>query len=323
MTASTGGFAHRALLYSSTEQYLTAVTGFVRAALEAREPVGVAGPPTNVALLRRALRGDADRVRLWDMTKVGRNPGLIIPMVLHAFADAHPTDRVRVVSEPVWPGRSPDEIAACMRHEASVNTAFAGRRITIMCPFPETSLTNAGRTDVHSTHPSVVNIVDEQRGDDFEPEQSPIADDAPRSASRECSVLAFDLRTLVQTRQAAVAHARRAGLPDPRVYAVGLAVSELATNSIQHGGGGGILRIWTEGDNFICEISDSGRFDGPLVGRRPVPATQLSGRGLIMVETVTDLAEVRSDPDGTTVRFSMAIDSAHRSDGDRDAGFDA
>ena len=46
-----------------------------------------------------------------------------------------------------------------------------------------------------------------------------------------------------------------------------LLVSELVTNSVRHGGGRGVLRLWQEPDAFVCEIRDNGRFNRPLVDR--------------------------------------------------------
>ena len=38
-----------------------------------------------------------------------------------------------------------------------------------------------------------------------------------------------------------------------------LAVNEIATNSIRHGGGRGTLRVWQERGSLICEVRDAGR----------------------------------------------------------------
>ena len=64
------------------------------------------------------------------MAEAGRNPGRILPAVLHAFADDHPRARVRIVGEPVWAGRTPVEYPACAQHEALINGSLAGRDVT-------------------------------------------------------------------------------------------------------------------------------------------------------------------------------------------------
>ena len=80
-------------------------------------------------------------------------------------------------------------------------------------------------------------------------------------------------------------------------------MTEVATNSIRHGGGGGTLRIWRQEDALVCEVTDPGHITDPLVGRRtPSPATE-AGRGLWLANQLCDLFQVRSGPGGTTIRL--------------------
>jgi anti-sigma regulatory factor (Ser/Thr protein kinase) len=84
-----------------------------------------------------------------------------------------------------------------------------------------------------------------------------------------------------------------------------LAVNELATNSVSHGGGRGTLQMWQEDESLVCEVRDRGRIEEPLAGRtRPGP-DQLSGRGLWLVNHVCDLVQIRTTPDGTVVRVQL------------------
>jgi anti-sigma regulatory factor (Ser/Thr protein kinase) len=81
-----------------------------------------------------------------------------------------------------------------------------------------------------------------------------------------------------------------------------LAVNELATNSVRHGGGAGKLLLWRESDRLVCEIRDAGHIDDALIGRsRPAP-NQHTGRGLWLVHQLCDLVEIHSSPTGTAVR---------------------
>src|SRR5262245_11936556 len=102
-----GPFEHLGLLYRTDADYLYGTVPFVRSALEAGDPVLVAVPPPNLALLRDALDGDRAAVTFVDMTVAGRNPGRIIPGLLLRFADEHPGRRVSIIGEPVWPERTP------------------------------------------------------------------------------------------------------------------------------------------------------------------------------------------------------------------------
>ena len=81
-----------------------------------------------------------------------------------------------------------------------------------------------------------------------------------------------------------------------------LTVGELAANSLRHGGGSGVLRMWTGADVWICEVQDAGWITDPLAGRRPASSTQLNGRGLLMVNNLADLVRTHTLPGRTTIR---------------------
>src|SRR6478609_1341495 len=56
------GFAHPALFYRGTAEYLEGTVAFVRAGLAAGEPVALAVPGPNLRLILTELGTDADRV---------------------------------------------------------------------------------------------------------------------------------------------------------------------------------------------------------------------------------------------------------------------
>ena len=83
-----------------------------------------------------------------------------------------------------------------------------------------------------------------------------------------------------------------------------LAVHELASNSILHGGGIGVVRAWHDDGAAVCEVRDRGRFDDLLAGRTTPAADQLGGWGLWIANHACDLVE-RTGPAGTTVRVRV------------------
>ena len=84
--------------------------------------------------------------------------------------------------------------------------------------------------------------------------------------------VAFGIRDLAWARAFAVGHTSRLGLPSERLEYVALAVGELATNSIRHGGGSGVLRIWAVDGHVVCEVRDGGHLEDRLAGgSRPLP----------------------------------------------------
>jgi anti-sigma regulatory factor (Ser/Thr protein kinase) len=118
----------------------------------------------------------------------------------------------------------------------------------------------------------------------------------------------FTLSDLGGLRRFVAAAASGAALEQTRSEDLVLAIDELATNSICHGGGSGSVEIWRERDRLVCEVSDAGVIDEPIHGR-PLPGPDaVSGRGLWLVEQLTDRVEVRSAPhSGSVVRVSMLL----------------
>ncbi len=87
-----------------------------------------------------------------------------------------------------------------------------------------------------------------------------------------------------------------------------LAVNELITNAVRHGGGQGWLRLWQEPGLVLCEVSDHGT--GISVQRlddRDRPAPDIAGGwGLWLARELTDAMEVETGSAGTTVRIISA-----------------
>ncbi|MCK1822989.1 MEDS domain-containing protein [Streptomyces sp. XM83C] len=304
-------FDHPALFYRGEAEYLAGVLPFVRDALAAEEPVAVAVPGENLDLVRDALGACAGAVRLLDMREAGRNPGRILPAVLHAFADAQPPGRrVRIVGEPVWAGRSSVEYPACVQHEALINAAFRGRAVTVLCPYDAGRLDPGVLADAYVTHPTVVpagaTVAHDSRA--YAPEQAVARYNVPLPpAPPGAPACAFTAAALSPARHHAVAEGRRLGLTGVRLDDLALVTAELTTNSVVHGGGAGTLWVWAESGYVVCEVRDDGRLTDPLAGRRPAPRERRGGRGLLLVNLVSDLVRTHTGDDGTTVRAYFAV----------------
>lgn len=82
-----------------------------------------------------------------------------------------------------------------------------------------------------------------------------------------------------------------------------VAVNELLTNAVRHGGGSGHVWLWREDGAVSCEVRDSGAGLGTVRPRRPGP-DEPGGWGLWLVGELTDTCEINSGPTGTAVRIS-------------------
>jgi anti-sigma regulatory factor (Ser/Thr protein kinase) len=302
-------FSHPALLYRGEREYLAGTLPFVRNALDVGEPVAVAVPGRRLELLRARLGAAAQRVRFVDMGVAGRNPGRIIPKVLRDFADAHPGRRVRIIGEPIWRGRSAAEYPACAQHEALINHAFAGRAATILCPYDAEELDGRVLEDAALTHPVLIEHGAERPSPDFDPEKIIEAYNDLGPESADAAALDFDAGALGDVRAFATAEAARHGLAGDRLLDLELTVNELAANSVVHGGGHGTIRVWSRSGHVVCEISDSGRLRDPLAGRHPVGPEAHGGRGLLLVNQISDLVRMSRTADGTRIQVHFAVGS--------------
>ncbi|MFI7382883.1 anti-sigma factor RsbA family regulatory protein [Streptomyces sp. NPDC049813] len=301
--SATQPFDHPALFYRGEQEYLAGTVPFVEEALAAGDPVAVAVPGANLALIRAALGGQAARVRLLDMERAGRNPGRIIPRVLRAFAEGHPGRRARILGESIWAGRTAVEYPACVQHEALTNVAFQGRAATIRCLYDAARLAESVLADAYVTHPTVIDSGTRADSAAYAPQELLARYNQPLSAPPDTPATAYTATSLGEVRHVATRSAAASGLRTPRLDDFELAVAELTTNSVVHGGGRGTLRVWADDRHVICEVQDAGLIDDPLAGRRLPPREQHGGRGLLLVNVVADLVRTYSAPDrGTTTR---------------------
>jgi anti-sigma regulatory factor (Ser/Thr protein kinase) len=306
-TSPVDTFRHEALLYAGWAEFVAGTVPFIRGGLEVAEPVLVVESAAKIDMLRMALGRDADEVLFADMGEVGANPARIIP-AWHDFVGRHATSgrRLRGIGEPIWKGRSEDELIECQRHESLLNVAF-GRGLPwwLMCPYDTENLDEAVIDEARRSHEYVTERASARRSEAFRgleasgaPFEAPFPE--PGTTVRQ---LAFGAADLMSLRNLVSDQARAARLAPARAAELVTAVNEVATNSVRHGGGRGILRVWQEHSSLVCEIRDSGRFNRPLVDRERPSADAAAPRGLWLANQLCDLVQIRSVPEGTAVRL--------------------
>ena len=156
----------------------------------------------------------------------------------------------------------------------------SGRAWSLLCPYDSAALDDDVLQSARESH-----------------------EDVPSAAK----AMRFGRSELAQARELVAGEADQARLGDSRRTDLVVAVNELAANSVLHGGGGGKLQVWREPDALVAEVRDEGRIEDPLVGRVQPTPTQEGGRGLWMVNQLCDLVQIRSGPEGTSVRLRMSL----------------
>ena len=298
------GFWHGALVYDGDAEFVASVGEFLQDGLDADEPMLVVVGAAKVGWLRDHLGSASAAIRFEDMGEIGANPGRIIGY-WHDFVDAHAgTGPLRGVGEPVFPSRSSAELAECNHHEALLNTAFdGGAPWRLLCPYDRSALPPEVLDDAARNHPYLLN--DGAYAESGEYRESRITAMIDEPLPEPASILLeldIGLHTLGRARSAVAALADRAGLEPRRAADFVLAVNELASNSILHGGGGGTLRCWQDEGSLVCEVSDAGHIADPLVGRARPRVDQAGGRGVWIVHQLCDLVQLRTSATGTVVR---------------------
>lgn len=298
------GFQHEALIYDGSDEYLAATMPFLQAGIEAEQSVLVAVGPEQTELLQRELGSDARWIRFADMREVGRNPASIIPL-WRDFVDESPGRPVRGIGEPVWASRSSAALEECQRHEALLNVAFEpGPAWDLLCPYDAGSLDEEVLEKVAHSHSCVHRDGSRERSRSFVPATDCFEGELPPPAATP-EVLTFGLTELGEVRRRVAAVAEEAGMDPGEVADLVTATSELAANSVMHGGGRGTLRLWREEERLLAEVEDRGRIEEPLVGRIRPDISQEGGRGLWLANQLCDLVQIRSGEAGTTVRLHV------------------
>jgi anti-sigma regulatory factor (Ser/Thr protein kinase) len=307
------GYQHEAFFYAGPDEFMAGTVSFIREALAGDEAILVVLAAAKITRLREELEGDAERVLFADMAEVGANPARIIP-AWQDFVDqyAAPEHRLWGIGEPIWAGRSPAELAECQRHEELLNVVFSDPELSLLCPYDIDALDRAVIERARRSH----RLVRERGARRTSPSFAGVAelsapfDESLPNPPGTPPVRVFATGELRDTRRWVNVHARDVGLTADRTQDLLLAVNEVTTNSVMHGGGGGTVSVWREGGTVVCEVRDHGRITDPLAGRRRPSEAAVGGRGLWIANQVCDLVQVRTFPTGAVVRIHMRVRGA-------------
>lgn len=295
-------FRHEALPYAGVEKFLPSAVDVVREGLENDERTVVLAAADKLHDLQDALGPDGGEVTFVASDQHARNPARVT-MILDNFRGGSSERHSRGINDST-PGRSASARAETAFSDHLLNAvALRSWDMSLICLFDTSALDDGGHRAIRQGH----GVVRGSAGNlDFEPDLAsrlyaePL-DPAPPSASR-LVVDATGLggaRTFVRDRVAAY------GLAADRVDDLVLAVNEIVTNSLRHGGGTAQLAVWNEDGAAVCEVRDDGHLEDPLTGRFAPAPSSASGRGVWMAHNLCDLVLLRSSPAGTVVRLQV------------------
>lgn len=305
------GFVHSALIYQSRQEYLDSVTRFVSEGLAMDEAVLVAVPPDELALLHDALSAGGEtpeRLRMVDITEAARNPSRFMAMA-GCFVDDHADRRVRIVSQLAWPGRTEEELVACVEHEALINGAMDGYQVTGLCLYDGSRLGEDVLLDVRATHPLLWSGDALQRSADYAPDAALQRCNRPLPANPGAVTYLVQKSTdLSPARSFATNYAGWIGLSPDGIEDLQLVATELASNSLMYTDGACQLAFWRDDGYLVCEARDTGCFEDPLVGRMDPGPCGPASRGLYLVNAISDLVRTHTTPSGTTIQAYLRFE---------------
>ncbi len=298
---------HDAFLYGSDEEFVGVLTPLLLEGLEHGHAAVAAVTRRNIGLLRDSLGPNADLV-----TFINRDDWYLRPATtvagweqLLAQANSRGHSYIRIIGEVPFGDRQ----ATWTRYEAALNSVFAGTPAWITCPYDTRTLPDSVIDAARRTHP-VISGQERSPSDRYQrPEEllHVMSEPMPPVTGEAAVTLALTSSTSVATaREAVRLLATRNGHAMERVDEAVIVLSEIAGNSLRHGAGERLLRIWVADGSLVCEVTDEG--DGVsdvLICYRPPGHTSESSRGLWLANQLCDWLAIGRDNGVTRVRFAI------------------
>lgn len=302
---------HHALLYASDEEFVAGAVPYVLEGLHVGDHVLTVTTPDHIDLLCRRLLDRGAGVEFGDCTTWYAAPHRALADC-HDYVQEHERHgrRVRIIGEIDWSDRPRLQQRAWQRFESLFNLAFTGRNVSAVCAYDTRACDPACLAAVRRTHPTLADTNGGQPNPDYDPAAllaALAAEPLPEPATpvTELHITAADLAL---ARALTDLQAEQGGLPPDRVTDVALAVNEITTNAVEHGGGQGRLRAWREEHTLVFEIQDDGdEAPDPLAGQLPPSSPDRHrGWGLWIASQVCDHMEIRHGP-GMLVRLYVNL----------------
>jgi anti-sigma regulatory factor (Ser/Thr protein kinase) len=299
---------HSAFLYDSDDDYLATLVPYLCAALDRGHGVVVATSRARMTLLGDGLGDAAADVEFlphdeWHVRPDRTIAGwarILAASAARGHAFTRLVDEIRFGEPPahrLW-----------VRYESAMNRVLAGAAADRLCPYDTRALPAAVTDTALRTHPCLYDKGQHPSPGFVEPEL--LLREVPEPEVVTTGPPALELPVgpkVAGLREAVRGRAQRDGwLSDDRLEDFVLALSEVTTNGIRHGGGRRRLAIWVTDHAIACEMTDDGGTPpGPLAGYLPPKKGAVGGMGLWLVRQVCDAVHIGAAAGLTRVRFRM------------------
>jgi anti-sigma regulatory factor (Ser/Thr protein kinase) len=323
MDGAAGSGTHRVLIGASDTDLAAGTLAFVRAGLDAGEPVVVACTDPTAELLQKAL-ADRPQVVWADWADLyGNGPAAAITAV-RRLGDRHRTPSspaVRIVLEP-FAGPDRDTWREWQRYDAVLDhqleeAALLGEEPLLVLCLCDTRRVPGPLVDAaRATHPLLqVDGRDEPNPDHVDAAEYLTSLPVPPEPLETSQPLvhADSVRDLRRLRRDLAARAADAGLPagsEPALEDFLLAVDEMTTNALRHGRPPVDLRLWADDKRLVCTVTDRGAgLQDPFIGYGPAHGNDLSlgGMGLWLARQLCDHVDISVADDGVHVRLTTVL----------------
>ena len=142
--------------------------------------------------------------------------------------------------------------------------------------------------------------------DDGRPEESGPVRAAHPGGGRLLLTRHFTAETVTGLRHLLTGEVAGVGLAGDTLDDFVLAVHELVTNAVRHGGGSGRLELWRYDDALRCEVVDHGAGTAGLPVDRPAGSVP-GGRGLWLAHQLADGLTLNHRADGLTATVVVCL----------------
>ncbi|MFI5957729.1 anti-sigma factor RsbA family regulatory protein [Cryptosporangium sp. NPDC051539] len=301
---------HSALVYSSPDEFLRSAHDFVRRGLDGGDTVLLATP--RAGDLAVALGPLAERVEVVDDRSWHRVPAWTIgSYARRAERAARSGRRLRALVELRWDDAA--TVADWERYESVLNMALSGLSVDLCCAYDSGRLPDDVLGTARHTHPSTLEAAGVRDSDGYV-ETGDFLAAAPQpdrlSVPADATTIEFGAAEIPAVRKTALAWALDSGMVEDDAHEFLIAIYEIASNAVEHGGGRGTGRFWSEADVLFCEVRSALPIGNPLIaGYRPPGTAQERGRGLWLARQICERVTIHNNG-GATVQLVRSVSSA-------------